>query len=249
MEDFHAAGGMPVLLKALEPMLDTSTVGVTGKTLAELLASAEPPGSWQTTVRTLEKPLGPPGALAAVRGTLAPDGAVIKVAAASRGLLRHQGPAVVFESPEDLAARLDDPGLDIRPESVLVLRNAGPRGAGMPEAGGIPIPRRLARAGVKDMVRVTDARMSGTAYGTVVLHCCPESAAGGPLGLVQDGDLIELDVGEQRLDLRVDPEELARRRAALPPPARPGRGWKGLYARHVLPAHQGADLDFLGPEE
>jgi len=248
MEDFHAAGGVPALLKALEPLLDTSAVGVTGRSLGELLAGAEPPGQWQSVIRTLETPLGPPGALAAVRGTLAPEGAVIKVAAASRALLRHRGPAVVFESPEDLDARLDDPGLEIRPESVLILRNAGPVGAGMPEAGYIPIPRRLARDGVKDMVRVTDARMSGTAYGTVVLHCAPEAAVGGPMALVRDGDTVCLDVDERRLDLEVSPEELARRRAAHRPPEAPGRGWRALYVRHVLPAPLGADLDVLGPQ-
>jgi dihydroxy-acid dehydratase len=249
MEDFHAAGGMPVLLKVLEPLLDTSVRGVTGSSLGELLAVAQGPGDWQTTIRTLEKPLGPSGTLATVRGTLAPEGALIKVAAASQDMLRHRGAAVVFESPEDLDARLDDPGLEIRPESVLILRNAGPVGAGMPEAGYIPIPRRLAEAGVKDMVRVTDARMSGTAYGTVVLHCAPEAAVGGPLALVRDGDMISLDADERRLDLEVDPEELSRRRAALTPPEPPGRGWRALYARKVLPAPLGADLDFLGPEE
>jgi len=248
MEDFHAAGGMPALLKVLEPLLDTSVTGVTGKSLGDLLNDTEVPGDWQTTIRTLKKPLGPVGALATVRGTLAPEGAVIKVAAASRDMLRHRGPAVVFESPEDLDARLDDPDLEIRPDSVLVLRNAGPVGAGMPEAGYIPIPRRLAEAGVKDMVRVTDARMSGTAYGTVVLHGAPEAAVGGPLALVRDGDMISLDVTKRRLDLEVDPEELDRRRAALTPPIAPGRGWRALYARHVLPASLGADLDFLGPE-
>jgi len=248
MEDFHAAGGMPALLKALEPLLDTAAVGVTGRSLGDLLADGEAPGGWQTVIRTLDQPLGSPGALATVRGTLAPEGAVIKAAAASPALLRHRGPAVVFESPEDLDSRLDDPALDIRPESVLVLRNAGPVGAGMPEAGYIPIPRRLARQGVKDMVRVTDARMSGTAYGTVVLHCAPEAAVGGPLALVRDGDVISLDVEERRLDLLVEPEELARRRVAFKPAPVSHRGWKALYARHVLSAPLGADLDVLGPE-
>ncbi len=155
---------------------------------------------------------------------------------------------MVFESPEDLAARIDDPSLEVGPDSVLVLRNAGPVAAGMPEAGYIPIPRRLAEAGVKDMVRVTDARMSGTAYGTVVLHCSPEAAVGGPLALVRDGDIIELDAAGRRVDLNVDPGELARRAKEVSPPKPPGRGWRALYARHVMPAHLGADLDFLGPE-
>ena len=247
MEDFHAAGGVPVLLKALEPLLDTGVVGATGRSLGELLAEAEAPGAWQTVIRTPEDPVGSCGALVTVRGSLAPEGAVIKAAAASPGLLRHRGPAVVFESPEDLESRLDDPSLDIRPESVLVLRNAGPVGAGMPEAGYIPIPKRLAREGVKDMVRVTDARMSGTAYGTVVLHCAPEAASGGPLALVRDGDMISLEAEERRLDLLVDAEELARRRGAWRARPLPGRGWEALYARHVLPAPLGADLDFLGP--
>jgi dihydroxy-acid dehydratase len=153
----------------------------------------------------------------------------------------------VFDSPEDLVRRVDDPSLQIVPESVLVLRNAGPVGAGMPEAGCLTIPRRLASAGVRDMVRVTDARMSGTAFGTVVLHCCPEAATGGPLALVRDGDRIELSVNERRIDLCVDPAELERRRVGLVQPTPPKRGWANLYARSVLPAHLGADLNFLAP--
>ncbi|WNV77854.1 dihydroxy-acid dehydratase [Geodermatophilus sp. DSM 44513] len=213
--------------------------------MGEHLASVPPPGAWQTVVRTLDDPLGPPGALAVLRGSLAPDGAVIKASAATPGLLQHRGPALVFDSPEDAARRLDDPDLEVTADHVLVMRNAGPIAAGMPEAGSLPIPRRLAEAGVRDMVRVSDARMSGTSYGTVVLHCCPESAAGGPLALVRDGDLVELDVPGRRIDLLVDAEELERRRADLPPFAVPPRGWRHLYATTVLPASQGADLDFL----
>jgi dihydroxy-acid dehydratase len=173
------------------------------------------------------------------------DGAVIKVSAATPRLLRHIGPALVFDSPEDAAVRLDDLDLDITADHVLVLRNAGPVGAGMPEAGSLPIPRRLAAAGVTDMVRVSDARMSGTSYGTVVLHCAPESAVGGPLSLVHDGDLIELDVPARRIDLLVDQRELDRRRSRVRLPAPPARGWRRLYAETVLQADQGADLSFL----
>ncbi len=178
-------------------------------------------------------------------GSLAPDGAVLKVSAASPELLQHTGPAVVFESPQDAADRLDDEQLQIAPNSVLVLRGSGPVGAGMPEAGSLPIPKALAARGVVDMVRVSDARMSGTSYGTVVLHCCPESAVGGPLGLVRDGDLIRLDVPARRIDLLVDEDELTRRRREFVPPPLPARGWRRLYAQHVTSATEGADLDFL----
>ena len=180
-----------------------------------------------------------------LRGSLAPDGALIKAAAATPSLLRHRGPAVVFDGPADVAARIDDPALALTPDHVLVMRDGGPVAAGMPEAGAIPIPRYLAEAGVSDMVRVSDARMSGTAYGTVVLHCAPESAVGGPLALVRDGDEVELDVAGRRIDLRVEVAELARRRAAWRPPPPPERGWARLQALHVQQANLGADLDFL----
>jgi dihydroxy-acid dehydratase len=183
--------------------------------------------------------------LAVLKGTLAPSGAVIKVSAASPELLHHTGPALVFESPEDAARRLDDPGLDVTRDHVLVLRNAGPVAAGMPESGSLPMPMRLAAAGVKDMVRVSDARMSGTSYGTVVLHCAPESAIGGPLALVRDGDLIRLDLDSRSIDLLVDEEELVRRRAEFTPPPLPARGYRRLHAQTVLQANLGADLDFL----
>jgi dihydroxy-acid dehydratase len=247
MEDLHRAGGVPILLKALEPMLDPACKGVSGRVLGELLGDTSSPEPWQSTIREVGEPLGPPGALATLYGSLAPEGAVIKVAASTPSLLRHRGTAVVFESPEDLVTRIDDPSLDIRPESVMVLRNAGPIGAGMPEAGCLSIPKRLASEGVRDMVRVTDARMSGTAFGTVVLHCCPEAAVGGPLALVRDGDPVELDVEERRIDLCVEPSELEQRRARLAQTRPPGRGWGNLYARSVLSAHLGADLDFLAP--
>jgi dihydroxy-acid dehydratase len=245
MEDFHNAGGLPTLLKVLEPLLHLDAQTVEGQSLGELLADVDPPQEWQTTIRTLDDPLGDTGSLAVVRGTLAPDGAIIKPAATNGELLVHRGPALVVEGPDDAAARLDDPDLDVTPNHVLVMRNAGPIAAGMPEAGSMPIPRRLARQGVTDIVRISDARMSGTAYGTVVLHVSPEAAAGGPLALVQDGDEIELDVPAGRLDLLVDEKELSRRRADLPRRELPERGWRRLYAEHVLPAHLGADLDFL----
>ena len=245
MQDFHNAGGVPVLLKALADVLDLSTMGVDGKTLGERLASVRPPEHWQDVVRTLDAPLGDVAALAVLHGSLAPDGAVIKTSAATPELLHHEGPALVFESPEDAAARLDDPGLDITADHVLVLRNAGPIAAGMPEAGSLAIPRKLAAAGVRDMVRVSDARMSGTSFGTVVLHCAPESAAAGPLALVRDGDRIRLDVTNRRIDLVVDEAELTRRRGELRPYELPARGWRRLHAECVLQANEGADLRFL----
>lgn len=245
MEDFHRAGGLPTLHKALESVLDLDHVGMSGRPLSALLGAVEPPAKWQTTISTLHSPLGEVGALAALKGTLAPGGAVLKASAATARLMQHTGPALVFESPEDAAARLDDPDIDVTADHVLVLRGAGPVGAGMPEAGSLPIPRKLANEGVTDMVRISDARMSGTSYGTVVLHCTPESAVGGPLALVRDGDLIRLDVAGRRVDLLVDDEELARRRVHVQPPPVPARGWRRLYAQTVLPASQGADLEFL----
>ncbi len=245
MEDFHHAGGLPVLWKAMESLLDTETEHVNGQRLSQILDAVSPPEPWQDTIRSLDQPLAPPGALCSLRGSLAPDGAVIKKAAATPALLKHRGPAVVFESPDDVAERIDDPALGISPDHVLVMRNAGPVALGMPEAGSLPIPKHLAARGITDMVRISDARMSGTAYGTVVLHCCPESAVGGPLALVQDGDIIALDVENQRVDLCVDEQELARRKEAFIPPPKPERGWQRLYADHVLPAHLGADLDFM----
>ncbi len=245
MEDFHRAGGMPALLKVLEPVLDTSHVGVSGVPLREQLREVGPPASWQRVIRPWDDPVGDCGALAVLRGSLAPDGAVIKVSAASPDLLVHEGPALVFDSPEDAARRLDDPDLDVTAEHVLVLRNAGPVASGMPEAGSLPLPRKLAEKGVRDMVRISDARMSGTSYGTVVLHCCPESALGGPLSLVRDGDRVRLDVPGRRVDLLVTHEELVRRAAAWQPPELPARGWRRLHAQTVLPASLGADLDFL----
>jgi dihydroxy-acid dehydratase len=232
-------------LKALEPLLDLSAVGVTGQSLGHLIEGYDAPGSWQTTIRALDQPLQPSGGLAILTGSLAPDGAVLKASAGTASLLKHRGPAAVFDGPEDAARRVDDPSLGLGPGHVLVLRNAGPVAAGMPEAGSLPIPRYLAAAGVRDMVRVSDARMSGTSYGTVVLHVSPEAAVGGPIALVQDGDIIDLDVPSGRIDLIVDPVELERRRAAWRPQQRSERGWRRLYEEHVLQANLGADLDFL----
>jgi len=245
MEDLHHAGGLPVLLKSLEPLLALDAMTITGKTIGELIEDTAQPGDWQTTIRTLDKPLKGTGAIAVLRGSLAPDGAVIKAAAATPALLKHRGPAVVFDSPEDAVRRIDDPDLRITPEHVMILRNAGPVGAGMPEAGSLPIPKYLAKSGITDMVRITDARMSGTAYGTIVLHCSPEAAIGGPLALVQDGDLIELYVEGRRIELLVDEQELERRKLNFRPKPLPPRGWLKLYAKHVEQAHLGADLDFL----
>ncbi len=245
MEDFHNAGGLPILWKALETKLDLSTLNVNGMSIGELLKVTSPPAHWQTNIGTLQDPISDPGALVVLRGSLAPDGAIIKRGAASVELQHHKGPAIVFESPDDVATRIDDPRLRITPEHILVMRNAGPVAMGMPEAGSLPIPKYLAEKGVKDMVRVSDARMSGTAYGTVVLHCCPEAASGGPLALVKDGDIIELDVDKRKLDLCVNEEELSYRKTNYTPPTPPERGWRRLYAQHVLPANLGADLEFL----
>jgi dihydroxy-acid dehydratase len=247
MEDLAEAGGVPAVLKVLAPLLDGAAMTVTGRTLGALLDETPPPGAWQDVVVPLDRPLRPEGGLAILRGSLAPDGAVLKVSAATPALLRHRGRACVFRGLADLAARVDDPALPVTPESVLVLQHAGPVGGpGMPEAGSLPIPRKLLAAGVRDMLRVSDARMSGTAGGTVVLHVAPEAAVGGPLALVHDGDEITLDVERRRLDLLVPEAELGRRRAAWRPPApASARGYRRLFAEHVLQAPQGCDFDFL----
>ena len=244
-QDLFHAGGVPALLKVLAPMLDLDVPTVAGCTWAETLAQTPEPGDWQNIIHRLETPFKSTGAIQVVYGSLAPNGAVIKAAAASPELFRHRGPAVVFESPEDATNRIDDPSLGITPKHVMVLRNAGPIGAGMPEAGSLPIPRYLAENGVKDMVRVSDARMSGTAYGTVILHVSPEAAAGGPLAMVRTGDTIEFDLKDRRLDLKVGEEEVYRRKASVKKPHPPARGWRRLHHLHVLQAHEGADLDFL----
>ena len=247
MEDFFAAGGMSAVLHELKPLLHLECLTVTGETLGERLA--EPP-QWvdRAVVRPFGEPFQPVGGLVALFGTLAPNGAILKRSAASADLFERSGRAVVFASPSDLAARIDDPSLDVRPDDFLVMQNSGPTsGHGMPESGYLPIPAKLARAGVKDMVRISDARMSGTAYGTVVLHVSPEAALGGPLALVRNGDRIRLSARERRIDLEVDPAELARRKAQWRPPPRPARGYQRLYAEHVLQAEEGCDFDFLRP--
>ena len=249
MEHFHWAGGNSRLMKEIRGVLDERCLVVGGGTLKDVIDKAEMiPG--QTVIRTRKNPIKPTGGMAVLRGNLAPQGAVIKHAAASPSLLKHTGRAVVFDSLEDLAARGDDPNLDVKAEDILVLRNAGPKGApGMPEAGSFPIPMKLARAGVKDMIRISDARMSGTAFGTIVLHVSPEAAAGGPLALVETGDRIALDVAKRKLELKVNPAELAKRRKTWKaPPAHKGshRGYAGLYQKSVLQADEGVDFDFLG---
>jgi len=245
MEDFFYAGGVPALIAELAPLLDLTAPTVTGRTLGENCAGAK---VWnRDVIRPLAAPLHPEGGLAVLRGSLAPAGAVIKPVAATPALLTHRGRAVVFGDHHDLNRRIDDPALDVRADDVLVLRNAGPVGGpGMPEWGFLPIPKKLLAAGVRDMVRISDARMSGTAFGTVVVHVSPESAAGGPLAAVRDGDVIELDVPNRRLDLLVEPAEVARRLASESRPApQPPRGYGWLYARHVLQAEAGCDFDFL----
>ena len=245
MEDFYYAGGLLAVLKELGAMVrpDARTVG--GAPIAAACAGAEV--YEREVIRALDRPVSPTGALAILRGSLAPDGAVIKAVAADPGLLQHRGPAVVFEDQADLEARINDPDLPVTPDSVLVLKRAGPVGGpGMPEWGMLPIPRRLLEAGVRDMVRISDARMSGTSYGTCVLHVAPESAVGGPLALVRNGDEIELDVPGRRLDLLVAEEQLAQRRADFAATTRTGlSGYGELFVQHVTQANLGCDFDFL----
>jgi dihydroxy-acid dehydratase len=245
LQDFHAAGGMQALLWELRDLLHLDCLTVTGETLGQRLSL---PPAWvdRAVVRPRTEPFHPVGGLAALFGSLAPDGAIIKRSAADPRLFEREARAVVFESLEDLAQRIDDPALDVTPDDFLVLKNAGPASpSGMPEAGYLPIPRKLAQAGVKDMVRISDARMSGTAYGTVVLHVAPDAASGGPLAFVRNGDRIRLSVRDRRLDLLVEDAELARRRGAWRPPVFPRRGYRRLYADHILQAGRGCDFDFL----
>ncbi|MBB3078855.1 dihydroxy-acid dehydratase [Streptomyces violarus] len=247
MEDFHRAGGLLAVLREVRDLLDPDALTVTGRPLADFLDDAE---IWDgEVIRTRAAPLVAEGGIAVLRGNLAPDGALVKPAAASPHLLRHRGRAVVFDSIEDFHARIDDPELDVDADSVLVLRGCGPKGyPGMPEVSNMPLPKKLLEQGVRDMVRVCDGRMSGTAYGTVVLHVAPEAAAGGPLALVRTGDFITLDVEARRIDVDVPAGELARRspgKATVTGFANPRRGWERLYVDHVLQADTGADLDFL----
>ena len=246
MEDFHHAGGMPALLRELKPLLHLDAMTVTGRTMGEEI-EASGPGFPQNVIRTLANPIYAQGGIAVLRGNLAPGGAIIKQSAANAKLMQHEGRAVVFENAGDLASRIDRDDLDVNADDVLVLKNIGPRGApGMPEAGYLPIPKKLARAGVKDMVRLSDGRMSGTAAGTIVLHVTPEAALGGPLAWVQTGDRIRLDVAGRSIALLVDDEELARRRAAHPvTPPTAERGYLRLFLDTVTQADQGVDFDFL----
>jgi len=247
MEDLHKAGGLAPVLRELSPFLHLDALTVTGRTLGEELERIAP--FPQDVVRTRDNPIYPQGGIAFLRGNLAPDGAIIKQSAASATLMEHEGRVVVFDGLEDLAQRIDAPDLDVNADDILVLKNIGPKGApGMPEAGYIPIPRKLARAGVKDMVRISDGRMSGTAAGTIILHVTPEAAIGGPLALIKSGDRLRLSVSQRAIELLVSDEELARRRAALSlPPLREGdeRGYRKLFLDTVTQADQGCDFDFL----
>jgi dihydroxy-acid dehydratase len=245
MEDFYYAGGLRALLAQLTDLLHLECRTVNGRTLGENLAGARIYNP--EVIRTRERPLKASGGLVVLRGSLAPNGAVIKAAAASPRLLKHVGKAVVFEDYNDMAARIDRDDLEVDADSVLVLRNAGPLGGpGMPEWGMLPIPKKLLRQGVRDMVRLSDARMSGTSYGTCVLHVAPESFIGGPLALVRNGDRIELDVEKRELNLKVDEAELSRRRSQWkPPPPRFARGYGAIFSRHIRQADEGCDFDFL----
>ena len=247
MSDLYAAGGVGAVLRELKPLLHLECMTVTGETLGERLAHEE--GAWvdRAVVRPLSDPLASVGGLVALFGSLAPNGAILKRSAADANLFEREGRAVVFTSLDDLAARVDDPALDVKPDDFMLLQNAGPKsGYAMPEAGYLPIPQKLARAGLKDMVRISDARMSGTAYGTIVLHVSPEAAAGGPLALVRNGDRIRLSVKQRKIDLLVPENELAKRKAAWKAPvAPPARGYSKLYMDHVLQAEHGCDFDFL----
>jgi L-arabonate dehydrase len=253
MEDFFYAGGLPAVLRELGPVLNRDALTVNGQSMWDNVKDAPRwdleagGGHHKRVIRPLADPFKPNAGIAVLRGNLAPDGAVIKPSAATPALMKHRGRAVVFEDSADMHAKVEDESLDVRPEDILVLKNCGPKGyPGMAEVGNMPIPAKLVKQGVTDMVRISDARMSGTAYGTVVLHAAPEAAAGGNLALVKNGDMIELDVERRRLHLEVDDAELARRRAAWMPPAAPmSRGYVKLYFDHVQQAHQGADLDFL----
>ncbi|KQO73165.1 IlvD/Edd family dehydratase [Methylobacterium sp. Leaf89] len=251
MEHFHYAGGVPALLRNLGALIDLDAATVAGGTLRDVAAAAEAvPG--QTVIRSADDPIKPVGAMAVLRGNLAPRGALIKHSAASPALLQHTGRAVVFGSIADMTTRIDDPDLDVGPDDILVLQNGGPKGApGMPEAGYLPIPKKILARGIKDMVRISDARMSGTAFGTIVLHITPESAVGGPLGLVRTGDRIRLDTAGRRIDVLVDDAVLEARRTALGPTQRPDwarRGYAHLFYGSVLQADEGCDFDFLRAE-
>ncbi|MFQ5973918.1 MAG: dihydroxy-acid dehydratase, partial [Alphaproteobacteria bacterium] len=245
MEDFYYAGGLPVVMKELSDLLHLDALTVSGSTVGENIADAE--NYNKEVIFGRDAPFKAQGGIAVLRGNLAPDGAILKPSAATPELMQHRGRAVVFEDIDDYKARIDDPRLEVTPRDVLVLKNCGPKGyPGFPEVGNMALPPQILKEGVTDMVRISDARMSGTAYGTVVLHTAPEAAAGGTLGLVRSGDMIELDVAGRRLNLEVDDAELERRRAEWTPPEPPiTRGYYQLYHEHVLQADRGVDLDFL----
>jgi dihydroxy-acid dehydratase len=249
MEDLFAAGGIGALLRELKPLLHLDCMTVTGETLGERLHGDAPAHIDRAIIAAREQPFEPHGGLVALFGNLAPRGAILKRAAADPKLFEHAGRAVVFSSLADLAARIDDPALDVSERDILVLQNAGPNAPEcMPEAGYLPIPKKLAQRGLKDMIRVSDARMSGTAFGTIVLHVTPDAASGGPLALVRNGDRVRLSVKERRIDLEVEDSELKRRAAALPvPPPTPARGYARLYAQEILGADGGCDFAFLRP--
>ena len=247
MEDFHHAGGMATLLRELKPLLHLDAMTVTGRTLGQEIEAAGP-GFKQQVVRPMSQPIYPQGGIAVLRGNLAPGGAIIKQSAANPVLMEHEGRAVVFENLQDLAERIDSPDLDVNADDILVLKHIGPKGAAMPEAGYLPIPKKLALAGCKDMVRISDGRMSGTAFGTIVLHITPESAIGGPLAYVQNGDRIRLSVARRELSLLVSQTELDQRQASQPvTPPSAQRGYLKLFLQSVTQADQGADFDFLMP--
>jgi L-arabonate dehydrase len=244
MADFEATGGVPALMHELRSLLHLGTVGVSGRPLGQELK----PAPDQSIIRSLERPLQPAPTMVVLHGNLAPRGALIRMATASPGLRHHRGPALVFNSYQDMLERIDDPALPVKASSVLVLRNAGAVGVpGLPEWGAIPVPKKLLQAGISDILRISDSRMSGTSSGTIVLHVTPEAAVGGPLALVEDGDLIELDIEARQLTLHVPEEELARRRVSWSPPPLHRRGYPRLYAEHVLQPDEGCDFDFLRP--
>ena len=245
MEDFYYAGGLPALLGELKGLLHLDAVTVSGKTLGEDIARADVHN--EEVIRRHANPLSREGGLVVLRGNLAPDGAVIKQTACDPKLLKHRGPAVVFADYNDMAARIDDPDLEVTADSVIVLKNAGPQGGpGMPEWGMLPIPKKLLKQGVRDMLRISDARMSGTSYGACILHVSPESHVGGPLALLKTGDTVRIDIPGRKIDMLVSDEELARRRAAwIPPAPRFERGYGWMFSKHIKQADEGCDFDFL----
>ncbi|MGB3248372.1 MAG: dihydroxy-acid dehydratase, partial [Tabrizicola sp.] len=247
MEDFHAAGGIPAVLRELQHLLHLDCVTVTGETLGDRIAQT---ADWvdRSIIKAFNEPVRENGGLVALFGNVAPRGAILKRSAADPALFEKQGRAVVFESLEDLAARIDDPALDVEPGDIMVLKNAGPNSpAAMPEAGYLPIPAKLAKAGVKDMVRISDARMSGTAYGTIVLHITPDAASGGPLSVVRNGDVLRISVKKREIELLVSAEELSRRlsQQGVVTPTPEARGYAKLYQQEILQADEGCDFGFL----